>query len=373
MVALDRWIRRIDAYQQRRRWLALPFGVVKKFGDDRGGNWAALIAYYGFFSLFPLLLTFVSILGILLKGNDSLRQSILDSALRDFPVIGDQIAKNIHAITGNPVALAIGIVGTLWGGLGVTQAAQNAMNQIWDVPRKSWPNFLKSRLRGLIMLVLLGVLTVAATFASGLASSGGPAALGIVLGLAASLVLNLALFLLAYRVLTVRDLSWGDVFPGAAVAAVAWTAVQSLGTYYVTHQITNATEIYGTFALVIGLLVWLFMGAQIFILAAEVNVVRKNHLWPRSLQQQPPLAPADKRVMLRGAKVEERIQAEEVSVDFDEPTSSPSTAGPTPAEDGGAASPHRRNGFLRSAAVGAGAVVVAGVVSRIRRGRKPER
>jgi YihY family inner membrane protein len=372
MASLDRTLGRIDGYQQRRRWLAFPFAVVKKFGDDRGGNLAALIAYYGFFSLFPLLLTFVSVLGIFLMGNESLRRSLLDSALRDFPVIGDQIAKNIHAITGNGVALAIGIVGTLWAGLGVTQAAQNAMNQIWDVPRKDWPNFFKSRLRGLIMLAILGTLTVAATFASGLASSGGPAAVGIVLGIAASLVLNLGLFLVAYRVLTVRDLSWKDVFPGAATAAVAWTGVQSLGTYYVTHQIKNASEVYGTFALVIGLLVWLYMGAQIFILAAEVNVVRKNRLWPRSLVQNPPLAQADERVMERGAEVEERIPIEDVSVDFDdreeskeEPTSSRADAPQTPP-------PHRGNGFLRSAAVGAGAVLAAGVVSRIRRGRKRE-
>jgi YihY family inner membrane protein len=374
MALLDRQMRQIDQFQQRRRWLAFPFAVVKKFGDDRAGNLAALIAYYGFFSLFPLLLTFVSVLGIFLKGNESLRQSILDSALRDFPVIGEQIAKNIHAITGDGVALTIGILGTLWAGLGVTQAAQSAMNQIWDVPRKGWPNFLKSRLRGLLLLAVLGTMTVASTFLSALATSGAPGVLGALAGVAASLVVNLGLFLLSYRILTVRDVSWGDVFAGAAVAAVLWTGMQSLGGYYVTHQVKNASDVYGTFALVIGLLVWMYLGAQIFILAGEVNVVRKNHLWPRSLLQQPPLAPADKQVMERGAKVEERIHAEDVSVGFDEPTrtgDAPVNMGrPPPAARGEAAPRHRGNGFLRSAAVGAGAAVVAGVVSTIRRGRK---
>jgi len=341
---IDQKIRRIDAFQRQRRWAAFPFAVVKKFGDDRAGNLAALIAYYGFFSLFPLLLTFVSILGILLKNDERLRQSILDSALRDFPVIGDQIAKNIHAITGNGVVLAIGIVGTLWAGMGVTAAAQSAMNQIWDVPRKDWPNFLKSRLRGLIMLAILGTLTVASTFLSGLASSGGAAVVGASLGIAASLVLNLALFLLAYRVLTVRDLSWGEVFPGAAAAAVLWTAMQSLGGYYVTHQIKNASDVYGTFALVIGLLVWMYLGAQIFLLAAEVNVVRKNRLWPRSLRQQQPLASADKEVMSRSEPSDERA---------------------LPTRDG----QRPKGGFFRSAAVGAGAVLVAGAVSKFRRRR----
>src|SRR2546425_12818228 len=121
---VDRTMARIDRFQQRHRWLAFPLAVVKKFGDDQAGNLAALIAYYGFFSLFPLLLVFVSVLGLLIRNNDSLRQSILHSALRDFPVIGDQIAKNIHAISGNGLALAIGIVGTLWAGMGGTGAAQ---------------------------------------------------------------------------------------------------------------------------------------------------------------------------------------------------------------------------------------------------------
>src|SRR5436305_9284711 len=205
------WVRRrirtIDDAQRTRPWLAVPFAVVRKFGDDQAGNLAALIAYYGFFSIFPLLLVFVTVLGLALSGNPSLQHSIEQSALRNFPVIGPQISRNIHSISGNGVALAIGIVGTLWAGMGVTQAAQNAMNKIWDVPRKEWPNFFKSRLRGLLMLAILGTLTIGATFMSGLSTSGGPAEVMAVLGIAGSLLLNLALFLVAYRVLTVRDLN----------------------------------------------------------------------------------------------------------------------------------------------------------------------
>jgi YihY family inner membrane protein len=317
MSIIDRVLRRIDGFQQGRPRLAFPIAIFKKFGDDRAGNLAALIAYYGFFSLFPLMLTFVSVLGILLRDNQSLQQKILDSALRDFPVIGDQIARNIHAITGSGVTLGIGIAGTLWAGLGVTQAVQSAMNQIWDVPKKQWPNFFTSRLRGLLMLAILGTLTVASTFLSGLATSGVPGVIGMAAGILASLVVNLALFLLAFRILTVRDLSWGDVFPGALVAAVLWTAMQGLGGYYLTHQIKNASEVYGTFALVIGLLVWLYLGAQTTLLAAEINVVRVTHLWPRSLTLKP-MVEADKRTMVRGAKVEERVREETVDARFEQ-------------------------------------------------------
>src|SRR6266498_5469892 len=111
MNAIERNIRRIDAFQQRHPALAFPFGVVKKFGDDQAGNLAALIAYYGFFSLFPLLLVFVTVLGFVLEGNSDLQDSILHSALAQFPVIGDQIRSNVHSLSGSGLSLAVGIAG----------------------------------------------------------------------------------------------------------------------------------------------------------------------------------------------------------------------------------------------------------------------
>jgi membrane protein len=309
-----------DRFQQRRPWLAFPFAVIKKFGDDRAGNLAALIAYYGFFSLFPLLLVLVSVLGIVLRNNPSLQQSILDSALKDFPVIGTQISKNIRGLTGNGLVLTVGIVGTLWGGLGVVQAAQEAMNEVWDVPLKHRPNFIMKRVRSLLMLAVLGTITILSTVLSGFGTStGAKGALLRIAGIAVSLLLNLVLYLLAFRILTVADVSWGDVFPGAVVAAVLWTALQSLGGYYVTHQVKNASEVYGTFAVVIGLLVWFSLGAQITLYAAEINAVRSLRLWPRSLRQQPPLPETDVRTLRRKAKIEERLPQERVDVVFDQP------------------------------------------------------
>jgi len=318
MKIVDRTVDAIDRFQQRRSWLAFPFAVLKKYGDDRAGNLAALIAYYGFFSLFPLLLVLVSVLGIVLRNNLSLQHSILNSALRDFPVIGTQLG-DIKGITGNGLALTVGIVGTLWGGLGVVQAAQEAMNEVWDVPLKHRPNFIMKRVRSLVMLAVLGTITVLSTVLSGFGTStGAKGALLRIAGIAVSLVLNLALYLLAFRILTVADVSWGDVFPGAAVAAILWTALQSLGGYYVTHQVKNASEVYGTFAVVIGLLVWFLLGAQITLYAAEINVVRSRRLWPRSMRQQPPLHETDVRTLERKAKMEERLPQERVDVAFDQ-------------------------------------------------------
>lgn len=298
MKQAERMIRAVDRFQQRHVVLAFPFAVVKKFGDDQAGALASLIAYYGFFSLFPLLLLLVSLLGLVLVGHPQLQRSIVDTALGGFPVIGDQIASQagIHAIAGNLAAIVVGSVGAAWSGLAVAQATQRAMNTVWDIPKSDWPNFVFRRLRALLMLVILGSITVISTFTSGWGSSGAlPSLVLSVVGWMLSLGLNLLLFTLAYQVLTARSLRWRDVLPGAIVAALLWSLLQALGGYYVTHQLRSAGNVYGTFAVVIGLLVWIHLGAQVTLLGAELNVVRTRRLWPRSLIQ-PPINDGDKRV-----------------------------------------------------------------------------
>jgi YihY family inner membrane protein len=310
----DAVLRRIDGFQRRHRWLSFPLAVFKKFGDDQGGNLAALVAYYGFFSLFPLLLVLVSVLAILLRDNEGLREKVLDTALGQFPVIGDQL--QVGALEGSSLALAVGIGAALWAGLGVTQAFQKAMNDVWDVPMKSRPGFLPKRVRGLLVLLLLGAFAIAATVVSALGSARGILGLLRVAGILGSFLLNVGLFLLAFRILTDKDVSWGDIFPGAAVAGLLWTVLQSVGSFLVTRQISNAENTYGTFALVIGLLFWIYLGAQLTILSAEINVVRKRKLWPRTILSKP-LGEADERVLRDAAKVEERIPEEAVDVSFD--------------------------------------------------------
>src|SRR5207245_7039410 len=146
--------------------------VFKKFGDDQAGKLAALIAYYGFFSLFPLMLVLVTVLGFLLGHNSGFANDILHSALSKFPIIGDQIRRNVHSLRGSGVALAVGVVGWVWGGLGVVQEAQNAMDEVWDVRRKQRPNFPKSRRRALVLLLVLGAGVLVPTVVAGVARRG---------------------------------------------------------------------------------------------------------------------------------------------------------------------------------------------------------
>ena len=327
MSVIDRVIRSLDRFQQRHGWAGFPYAVVKKFGDDQAGYLAALIAYYGFFSIFPLLLVLVSVLGIVLANDPELRQRVIDSVLAQFPIVGPTIGSEIEAITGNVAALVIGILTALWAGLGVVQAGQNAMNQIWDVPKKDRPNFFISRLRSLILLVTLGVIILASTFLSGLATARGDPWLGRAWAIALSLLFNLALFLIVYRVLTRLNLRWRDVLPGAVIAAVLWTALQALGGLYVTRVVRDASNVYGTFAIVIGLLVWIYLGAQLTLYCAEINVVRARRLWPRSLTQ-PPLTEADRQALRAGTLVERRRPEQHIEVTFEPDERSSEAAAP---------------------------------------------
>ncbi|HEX2030978.1 MAG TPA: YhjD/YihY/BrkB family envelope integrity protein, partial [Actinomycetota bacterium] len=164
---MKRLVEALDRYQRTHGWLGFPLGVFKKFSEDRAGQLAALVAYYGFFSLFPLMLVLVTVLGWVLAENPDLQKEILDSALRQFPVIGDQIGKNVGALEGTGVALGIGIAGALWAGLAGVKVAQNAMDQVWDVPVKTQPSFPKALLRAVLMLGTLGVFVLLATFLGG--------------------------------------------------------------------------------------------------------------------------------------------------------------------------------------------------------------
>ena len=305
-----------DRVHRRTPWIAVPVAVFKKFGDDRGGNWAGLIAYYGFLSLFPLLLVFTTILAFVVQDDPALQARLLDSALASFPIIGDQIRQNLGALEGSVLALVVGVVGALWAGLGVILTFQSAMDDIWDIPRRSRPNFVKSRLRALLALIAFGVVTFTSAALAAIGGVGGSFGLALrVLALLGTLIVNVAMFGAAFRYLTVAEVRWRQVVPGAVVAAIAWMVLLAVGSWLVGRQLRRAEELYGLFAFVIGLLAWLSIGAQLTLLAAELNVVLVRRLWPRSLQP-PPLTEPDRRVLEAQAVEQEALPDEDVDVTF---------------------------------------------------------
>ena len=306
-------VRALDRLQRRRGVLGFPLGVVKKFSDDHAGNLAALMAWYGFFALFPLLLVLVTVLGYLLRGDSGLYEEIVRSSVRQFPVIGRDI--KVNALGGSAVALAIGLGGAIWAGLGITLAGQRAMDRVWDIPHRLRRNFLTARLRGLLILLVLGLLNVAVTTAVGLLVGGlGGTALTIA-GFAASAVLDVLLFWAVFRLFTSAAVPTRQLWPGIVLAAVGWAVLQALAGIYVDRIVGPRNQTYGFFAIVLGLMTWLYLGAQMLLYAAEANVVRARRLWPRSLLE--PVTAADVEALRAAARVEERRDGERIEVTFE--------------------------------------------------------
>jgi len=304
-----------DGWQRGHALGGLPVAVLKKFGEDRASSLAALVAYYAFVSLFPLLLAFVSILGFVLDENPSLRKDVVDTALARIPVIGTELLDDVQPLTGSGIALAIGLGGALWAGLGVTLALGRAFAEIWDTPSLEQPGGLKARARGLALLAILGATLIASTAAAALAVGGGigPAAERGA-AIAGSLAFNVVACLTVFALLTPRPRRLRDLLPGVGLAAAGVLVLQALGGWYVDHAITDASAVYGTFAVVIGLLSWFWLVSHLLLVAAEVNVVLRWHLWPRSLTGE--LERADRVALQRYAQATRRDPREQIAVSF---------------------------------------------------------
>jgi len=297
--------------------------VVKKFLDDGADALGVQVAYWGFFSVFALLLVFASILGFAFQSDPGLQEQLLDSTLERMPVIGPQISGDIGSLTGSGVALAVGVVGALWTGLGVTLAIGNALDRIWAVPRVNRSGFISSRLRGLLVLAAFGSINVLSTVAVGVATAGG---VGTVvtraLGLVCSALIDLVLFAASFRLLTAAQVTIRQVLPGAVLAAGCWLGLQALGGAFVTQVLAGSSQTYGGFAAVVGLLSWLLIASELILIAAELNVVLARRLWPRSLTGE--LVDADKRALRDTAQAAQLDSRQHIAVRFGQRAGLPS-------------------------------------------------
>jgi len=286
MNVIDKPLAAADRFQQRRTALAFPVAVWSKFAADQAGNLAALISYYAFAAIFPLLLVLVTVLNIALRNNPSLQKSLLNSALSQYPIIGSQIRNSLGSIPGTGLPLIIGIVFLLLGARGVASAMQNAMCSIWDIPKEERPGFLMSQVWAIALMFTIGIGFSATTFLSGLAGGTGHLITGALAHIATalvSLVLNIGMFWLGFRLASLFRVPWRNLLVGSVIAAVVWQVLQIVGGYVVGHQLQRASELYGTFGVVLGLIAWLFLQAELTLYAAEVDVVLAGHLWPRSI------------------------------------------------------------------------------------------
>ncbi|WP_459970359.1 YihY/virulence factor BrkB family protein [Nocardioides pyridinolyticus] len=313
-----------DRAQQRWSVLGYPLAVIYKYFDDQGNYLASIITYYAFIAIFPLLLLGSSILGFILQGNDELRNDLIDSALAQFPIVGDQLGRP-EGLTGSTPAIVIGGLVALYGAMGLGQALQNALNVAWSVPRNSRPNPILLRLKSLFLLVTAGVAVLAISILSTLAAN--TEVLGDTLSsyrwpiTLLTVVVNTVVLTALFRVGAARshDL-WRGAVPGALAASLLWVGLQRLGTLYVTKVLTETSAMNQTFGLVLGLIGLLWLTAVIGVLGIEVNVVLERRLWPRALltpfTDRVALTDADRRAYAGYARAQRHKGFETVEVTF---------------------------------------------------------
>lgn len=312
----------LDRLQRRSRVAGFLIAVIYKHIDDQGTYLAALITYYAFISLFPALLLLTTVLGVVLAGHPQLQEQILRSAVAQFPVIGPQLGQP-QGLSGGTVGVVVGIAGALYGGLGVGQAVQNAMDTLWAVPRNERRDPIRARARSLLLLLLLGSALIATTILAAFnrisQSFGMAGRAGIVV---AAVLINAGVCLVVLRAATARDVSYRQVAPGALAAAIVWQLLQWFGAIYISQVVKSSSATNSVFALVLGLLAFLYLIATTLLLCAQANVVATDRLYPRALltpfTDSVDLTHGDRKTYTKQAKAQRAKGFQRIDVSFDD-------------------------------------------------------
>ena len=280
---IDRTVDRIDAIQRRTPPAAVVFGVLKKYGDDRGGQLAMLLAYRGFFSLFPLLLAFVNVVGLLLAGNPELREDLIDSTLASVPAVGEEIKSTAGAAGGSELVVVLSVLVSLWAGLGLLEMLQETLNTLWGVPVFRRPPWILRKLRSLPAAVLVGACLVLSGASTWVFDDPGTSPVERAAGFVLPFLAGFLCYLGLHWLLCTRKVPLRAQLPGAAFVGTAWLVLQLLGTWYIDRFVLQSSQTYGIFVVVFGLLSWSYLLGLLYIYGNELAVVLMERRWPRSL------------------------------------------------------------------------------------------
>ncbi|HEX9040005.1 MAG TPA: YhjD/YihY/BrkB family envelope integrity protein [Trebonia sp.] len=306
----------VDRWQRRTPWAAVPYAVMKKFGDDNANLVVVALAWYGFTAIFPLLLVMMTVFGYI--GAQSIGTGILNT-LHQFPVIGTSFnPANPRALHGSTLGLVIGLIGLIYGAQGVTQTAQQGMATVWHIPQTQRTGFLPRLGRSLAGLVTIGGAFLVNAFLASYVTGGTTSyaiRIPVLIGL---LIINAALYFLAFTLLTAKVIGPRGLLPGAVLGAVAFTALITVGTGLMTHQLKNADSTYGAFGAVIGIVTLLLLLAKLSMYAAELNPVLSRRLYPRALPMVEDPTDADRQVLASLVHAEQRRDDEVIGVGFGE-------------------------------------------------------
>jgi uncharacterized BrkB/YihY/UPF0761 family membrane protein len=305
--AVDRWQRRVP-------WAGVPYAVMKKFGDDNANLVVVALAWYGFTAIFPLLLVVVTLFGFI--GAASIGDGIVRT-LHEFPVIGTSFnPSNPDALHGSTLGLIVGLIGLVYGAQGVTQTAQQAMATVWNIPQTQRTGFLPRLGRSLASLVTIGGAFIVNAFVTGYATGGTTSYAIRIPVLAGLLIINVVLYFATFTLLTAKVIGPRGLLPGAILGAIAFTALITVGTSLMTHQLKNASATYGAFGSVIGIVLLLLLLAKLSMYAAELNPVLSRRLYPRALPLGGEPTDADRQVLASIAHAEQRRDDQVIGVGF---------------------------------------------------------
>lgn len=283
---IQRTLGRLDSYQQRHRVPGLLIAVARKFFDDRSINLASMIAFWAFFSVIPLLLAFVTLLGYFLPAD--INGAVLTAVGRYFPLVD---IGSLGHLSGQWWALLLGVIGSLISGSFVVMTVQDAFDSVWEVPVVRRPMLARTAKNSLYVPAAVGLGLVASTIISdyltGTAIKIHLGMLGQLAGYLVAVTLDIGLFLIAFRVLTARKVSTRDVLPGALLSGAAFWVLQQLSSLIIARYLHYTENTYGNFATVITLLWWFYLQSVITLVGAQLNVVLKERLHPRGLVDLP--------------------------------------------------------------------------------------
>ncbi|HEY4608999.1 MAG TPA: YhjD/YihY/BrkB family envelope integrity protein, partial [Ilumatobacteraceae bacterium] len=274
---------RVRGLRAKHRTADVAVRTIEGYRDHRSARNATTIAYFGFISVFPLMLVFTTVLGFVLHDNVTLKTDIQDSALAQLPFIGEQIASDPTQLHGSIAALIVGLLVSLWGGMKAFVAVHSALDDIGEQPLDERSNLFLTRVRALLGIAYVGGAQVAGAFLASLASITGVGFITEVLLIVSTALVNTVVLALTYRWLRTAWPSWRSTLPGAIVGGVIFTAMQLLGVAIVGRAIAKASPVYGNFAAVIGLLTWLSLHAVVALGGAELNAALSTTAQPREL------------------------------------------------------------------------------------------
>lgn len=288
MHTIQKYINKLDIFQQKHKLFAFPYAVIKKSGEDKVGQQAALLTYYSFLAIFPLLLVLTTLTNELLGGNPDLEETIVNGLTDYFPLLGDQLSTHVYSLQRNGLALFGGLIFAFYGARGVADVFQHGVQNIWNIPDSERDGFPKSLFKSLSIIGVGGIGFIIASVSAGLANAAGHGLAFRSLSVLVNVFVLYWLFTFLLNYSLPERVKKQDTQLGAVTAAAGLVILQYLGVFILARELKNLDALYSYFAIALGMMFWLYLQAQMIYFAAQVSVVSSQKLWPRSFNSKKP-------------------------------------------------------------------------------------